>query len=443
MTVVDFNVPGGVDGIVVGVGLHIAAVDEQAVLALHGLAVGAAAGLGAVALHMAAVDHDVALDFDALGQTLPGVVAAAPAGESSGSGVYRCAAGLYGNEDETVGIADIAHPQAVVAYDAATTRACAGALERAGLEHNVPVCVEAGGGEAIGAGGAATHGGEARRTGGGDDAATVLGVVAVALDGTPAGVSRNGAAADIDVRIALETGGHVAVVGAARDQILGAGAHGRQVQRAARDGDVAVCVDGLAAGIAGRAGHGDVAACHDKVAARFDAGAVGKLHPRGGGFAHVCARGVHGDGAAVDAQGLPALDGFALVTGSRDGDGAAIDGHDAVAFDALGIVARHIDVDFAVVDFDEAVVTVNAVAQGAGNGHRAPVYNNIVAVQTVRYRRCGHKMAAVEDDVVIAGNGVFGVSGHGEGAASVEINLSLAVKGGFVRAVCAVAHEIG
>ena len=361
MASIDLDVPGGVDGVVVGVGLHIAAVDEQAVLALHGLAVGAAAGLGTETLHMSAVDHDVALDFDAFGKTFP-CVAAAATGKSAGGGVHGCAAGLHRDKNETVGIADVANTEDMITYDAATARARAGALERAGLEHDVAVHIEAGGGKAVGAGGAGAHGGESRSTRGGDDAAAVLRVVAVALDGAPPGVSGDGAAADGDVAVALEAGGHVAVVGAARDQILGAGARGRQVQRAARDGDVAVRVDGLAAGVAGRTGHGDVAACHDKVAARFDAGAVGKLHPCGGGLAHVCARGVHGDVAAVDGQGLAALDGLALVAGSRDGDGAAVDGHDAVAFDTLGIVARHVYVDLAIVDLNETAVAVNAVA---------------------------------------------------------------------------------
>ena len=64
-------------------------------------------------------------------------------------------------------------------------------------------------------------------------------------------------------------------------------------------------------------------------------------------------------------------------------------------------------------------------------------------MQAVRHRRCGHEMAAVEDDVVIAGDGVLGVPGHGEGAASIKVDLALAVESRFVRAVGAVAHEIG
>ena len=71
------KIVAGVDCVVIGVCLNISSVDEERILAFNGLAVGLPAALRAVALHIPAVDDDVAVNLETFGQPFPVVGAAA------------------------------------------------------------------------------------------------------------------------------------------------------------------------------------------------------------------------------------------------------------------------------------------------------------------------------------------------------------------------------
>ena len=381
---VHLNMVGTVDGVVVGVGFHETAVDVNAVLAFNGLASRVAGSLGAVGLHMPAVDVDVALCLDAFGQTFPIVGGRAAAGEAAATtgSVHRRAGSLYVDVYEVVVGVGRADGQYAVAGDAAAALTGALAVEVAAVDGDVSVALDAAGGVAVGAAGAAADYRGARASGRKGEVSSVESHIAVG--GEALRTSRSRGAGGID--------------GAAID-----------FHRAVRlDGDA---VGGRLVGHHGGPAHigGDVAVFNDDREVGLDA--LAGLSRNG-----------HSDGASVDGDGLVGGQTLAVPASSGEDEIPAVDGDVAVGFNTMRGVCISGVVGVGIV----ATRACHAQLKGSAvDNHITVCVDGLAASRTARHCdvEVGVTHKAADDGVAVAleSGAVRRVSGrHHRGATAVD-----------------------